>query len=143
MHPGTSWGPGRAGGASREASDDRSAGAGRARPGRVLLAEERQHVLRRLVGDRERLDAELLLGLQRGEAGRGLLHVRVDQRADAVLQRVGLLRQEGVLRLDPGLGGTEGRRRGVRGVDQGVDRRPGVVGADGQRGAERLEVLRP
>ena len=123
----------------------------RSRPGRagpapagVRLAEERQHVLRRLVGDRERLDAELLLGLQRGEAGRGLLHVRVDQRADAVLQRVGLLRQEGVLRLDAGLRRAEGRRGGVGGVEQRVDGVEVVVGVVGQgeRRAERLEVLR-
>ncbi len=58
-----------------------------------------------------------------------------------VFSESGLLAQEVVLRLDAGLGGTEGRRGGDRGVDQGVD----VVRrrrADGQRRAERLEVLR-
>ena len=120
-----------------------SAGAGQRppRPG-ALQRNSDEHVLRRLVGDRERLDAELLLGLQRGEPGRGLLHVGVDQRADAGLQRIRLLAEEGVLRLDPRLRGTEGSSGGVGAVDQGVNRVEvgrRVVGQR-ERGAKDLEI---
>ena len=55
-------------------------GASPARP--HCLAEERQQILRGLVGDRQRLDGELLLGLERPQLGALRLHVRVHQRAD-------------------------------------------------------------
>ena len=42
------------------------------------------------VGDRQRLHAELLLGLQSGQVGAFLRHVRVHQVADARGQGVGL-----------------------------------------------------
>src|SRR5260221_1638942 len=54
-----------------------------------LLAEERQHGARALVGDRQRLDAELLLGLQRLKVGAFGREVGVDQLPDAGGQRVG------------------------------------------------------
>src|SRR6478736_1436367 len=74
--------------------------AGRAPPGtrpaknvawtvlRLRLAEERQDRLRVAVGDRQRLDAELLLDLQSLEAGRFLVHVGVDELADAAVDGV-------------------------------------------------------
>ena len=62
------------------------------------LAEQRQDRLRRLVGDRQSLDAKLLLDLQGLQRGAFLGHVGVDQVADAGRQRVGQLLGEG--RLD-------------------------------------------
>jgi hypothetical protein len=62
------------------------------RPDLTELAEERQDQRRRLVGDRESLRAELLLDLQRLEAGRFLRQVSVDEVADALFDGVGELR---------------------------------------------------
>src|SRR3954469_4586530 len=62
------------------------------------LAEQGENGLRRLVGDGQRLDAQLLLDLQRLEMGTFLRHVGVDQVADALSQGVGQLLGEG--RLD-------------------------------------------
>ena len=70
-------------------------------PSKMPSAEQLHKVLSCRIGDRKRLDAQLLLRLQSGQAGRGFFHVRVDHRADASLQRVGLLGQEVVLRFDP------------------------------------------
>src|SRR6185312_10850781 len=70
-------------------------GAGGARrsgpPPRTRLAEERDDGLRRLVGDRQRLHAQLLLDLQRLEHRALVGHVGVDQVADAGGQRIGQL----------------------------------------------------
>jgi hypothetical protein len=53
-----------------------------------LLLEQAQDVLRAGVGDRQRLDAELLLHLQRREPCRFFFHVGVDQAADAAVESV-------------------------------------------------------
>src|SRR5690606_30182835 len=66
----------------------------------VVLAEERQDVLRRGVGDGERLDAELLLHLQRLQLGGLLFHVGVDQLADAARDGVRQRADEVVLDVD-------------------------------------------
>ena len=49
------------------------------------LAEQRQDALAVLVGDRERLNTELLLGLERLKAGRFRVHVGVDELADTAV----------------------------------------------------------
>ena len=48
----------------------------------LLLTEELKDVFRVGIGDRQRLDAELLLGLERLQTGRLLVHVRIDETAD-------------------------------------------------------------
>src|ERR1700712_1058138 len=57
---------------------------------RVVLAEQRQDRLRRGVGDRQRLDSQLLLRLQGGQLARFFFHVGVNQlantRGDGVAQ---------------------------------------------------------
>src|SRR6185312_14100076 len=63
-----------------------------------LAVEQRQDGLRRLVGDRESLNAELLLDLQGLQHGAFLRHVGVDQLAQTGGQRVGQL--GGERRLD-------------------------------------------
>ncbi|MPL60920.1 hypothetical protein SDC9_06484 [bioreactor metagenome] len=81
-------------------------------PRRVSSLEQREDVLRLLVRDRQRLDAELLLCLQRLQPGRCLFHVGIDERADAGLHRIGQLRDEIRLDAQPVLDRTEvGRRR--------------------------------
>jgi hypothetical protein len=62
-----------------------------------LLAEERQHDRRRRVGDRQGLRAQLLLNLQRLQAGRFLGEVSVDEVADTGFDRVRQLAQERLL----------------------------------------------
>jgi len=42
-----------------------------------------------LVGDRQRLDAQLLLNLKRLKAGRFLVHVGVNELADAAIEKFG------------------------------------------------------
>lgn len=69
-------------------------------PLRRSLLEQGQDGLRRLVGDRQGLDAKLLLGLQRLQAGRSFFHVGVDQRADTRFQRIGQTRHEVRLIID-------------------------------------------
>ena len=66
----------------------------------VSGAEELEDQLRVLVGDAERLDAELLLGLQCLQLGRGLVHIGIDERADAGCDRVAQIRREGRLQVD-------------------------------------------
>ena len=64
---------------------------------------------RALVGDRQRLDAELLLGLQRLQLGRGRVHVGVDEAAMPVCR---LVDERGVERARRGhavLGGADRR----------------------------------
>src|SRR5689334_1605767 len=58
-------------------------------------AEQAQDVRRRRVGDRERLDAQLLLGLQRLELGAFLGEVGVDEVAHGGVQGVLQLADEG------------------------------------------------
>ena len=58
------------------------------------LAEERQHDRRRRVGDRQSLRAQLLLHLQRLQAGRFLGEVGVDEVADTGFDRIRQLAQE-------------------------------------------------
>src|SRR3954447_22312745 len=52
------------------------------------LAEQRQDALAVLVRDRERLNAELLLGLERLKPGRFRVHVGVDELADTAVHGV-------------------------------------------------------
>jgi len=52
----------------------------------ALAAEQREDVLAGGVGDRQRLDAELLLNLQSLEAGRLGVHVGVDERRDTAIE---------------------------------------------------------
>lgn len=54
----------------------------------MRLAEQAHDGLRRLVGDRQRLDAQLLLDLQRLELGAFLGQVRVDQVTDRAFDHV-------------------------------------------------------
>src|SRR5215510_10384830 len=54
----------------------------------VGLAEERQEALAVAVGDRERLNAKLLLNLEGLQAGRFRVHVGVDELADTAGHRV-------------------------------------------------------
>jgi len=71
------------------------------RPGAGLASEERQYTLHAAVGDRERLNAQLLLNLQRLQT-RGLFtHVCVDQGPHAPINRIDQLRNEIVLHFDP------------------------------------------
>src|SRR5689334_22631505 len=60
----------------------------------LRLAEQRQDRLRRLIGDRQSLYAELLLDLQRLQRCAFVRHVGVDQLADTGGQRVGELLAE-------------------------------------------------
>src|SRR5205814_8393253 len=85
-------GSGRAGGAARSFYPDFG--------GRSAAAEERNDRLRTAVGDRQRLDAELLLHLEGLQARRFLVHVGIDQSADALVDRVGEVRQEALLGVD-------------------------------------------
>src|SRR4051794_20251822 len=73
----------------------------------VLLAEERQDRLSVRVGDRQRLDAELLLDLERLQAGRFHVHVGIDELADAAVERVHQRLGEALLDVDALLGGAE------------------------------------
>ena len=58
-------------------------------PRKRILLEQRQDGLRRLIGDRQSLDAQLLLDLQRLQPGAFLRHVGVHQVADTRVQGVG------------------------------------------------------
>ena len=51
---------------------------------RLLLAEERKNVLSAGVGDRQRLDSQLLLRLQGRQASGFFFHVGIDQPADLI-----------------------------------------------------------
>src|SRR5687768_18181537 len=66
----------------------------------VPLLEQTQDALARAVGDRERLDAELLLHLQGLQAGRLFVHVGVDELADAAFDCVHETGDERRLDLD-------------------------------------------
>ena len=48
-----------------------------------LVLEQRHDVLRGGIGNRQRLDGQLLLGLKRRQLGRFFFHVGIDQTADA------------------------------------------------------------
>src|SRR3569623_1525337 len=92
-------------------------------PEGFVLLEQRQDGLRRLIGDRQGLNAPLLLALQRLQLGAFLRLVRGDQGADARSQGIGQLLGE--RRLDRELRRTRrqlGKRRvdvGQRGLDRG------------------------
>src|SRR5690606_30048375 len=64
------------------------------------LAEQRKDVLRVRVGDRKRLDRKLLLRLQSLETRRFLVHVSVNQTANALVEGSGKLRSEVFLETD-------------------------------------------
>lgn len=82
-----------------------------------FLLEERQDVLRLRVGNRQRLDGQRLLGLQRGQLGAGGRHVSVGQGADAVGQVVGDGRAVGAHVLDDVAVGAERRGDEGHGLD--------------------------
>ena len=71
--------------------------------------------------DRQGLDTELLLDLQRLKPCRGRFEIGIDERAYTGLERVGELRDEARLQVDPGLVRTEGSRRVDCCVDEGID----------------------
>src|SRR6185436_13525343 len=76
-------------------------------------AEQRQDRLRVAVGDRQRLNAELLLDLKGLQTGRLLVHVGIDQCADALVDRVAQVGEEALLSVDTRLGGAKrGSTRG-------------------------------
>ena len=91
-------------------------------PGRTNLAEERQDGLRRLVGDGERLDTQLLLDLQRLESCAFLGQVGIDQIANSLLQRITQAGHETLVYLKGFRGRTKLRKRGVQIVERGLDR---------------------
>src|ERR1019366_8894369 len=68
-------------------------------PHALDLPEETQEDRARLVGDRQRLDAKLLLGLQGGQLSAFLAEVGVDQVADPGVQGVLQVLNEGQLVL--------------------------------------------
>src|SRR6201985_530291 len=116
------------------------------------LVEQRQDGLRRLVGDRQSLNAQLLLDLQRLQRRAFLRHVGVDQLADTGGQRVGQRLAE--RRLDRGLlhasgelgeSGVHGRKhrrqRGNQRRPLGL-RRDGGGALQGEDRARQLQVLR-
>src|SRR5215471_5070977 len=72
------------------------------------LSEQGQDGARALVGDRQRLDAELLLGLQRLQVGALRREIRIDQLADAAGEGVGQRLDEVGLGLDLVGRGAEG-----------------------------------
>ena len=108
--------------------------------GSSLALEQRQDALGVRIGDRQRLDAELLLHLQRLQPGRFLVHVGVDELADAAVDGVHQDRGRALLQVDALLGGAErrSRRRSSpwRRVDdlQHLGDLRVVVADDGQRG---------
>src|SRR5690606_3310560 len=98
-----------------------------------LAAEQRQDVLVRRVGNRQSLNAELLLNLQGRQTCRFLAHVSIDERANALFDGVLQTRQEARLAVDLRLGSTEcscaSRQRaesGFYGFKGGID----VIGAN-------------
>src|SRR5689334_9388754 len=106
-----------------------------------LLPEERQHCRRRLVGDRQRLNAELLLCLQRLQAGTFLRQVGVDEVTDTVGQAVRQLGHEVLMdaellavRAELGQGQVQ---RVQRALDSRDHRARIAGGRDRVRGADR------
>src|ERR1700761_1305056 len=110
------------------------------------LAEQGENGLRRLIGDRQSLNAKLLTDLQGLQLGALLRHVRVDQVADALSQGVGQLLGEGC--LDRELRGARrqlGQGRvdvGQRGLDRGHQRRSLGLGGDRGGGLHRHDGAR-
>src|SRR6185312_2988107 len=81
-----------------------------AKPQSLLAAEERENVLARLVGNAERLDAELLLDLEGLQPGRFLVHVSIDELRNARRDRVPQSGNEVRLQIDALLVGAEAGR---------------------------------
>ena len=112
-----------------------------------FLLEELQDHLAVLVGDRERLHAELLLRLQSLQAGRGLVHVGIDEGAHAGGQVVGQSADELLLRLEQVLVRAQDRRslgdirnRGVDVLDsQGIILPSSVFRVIGRPAPSRIE----
>src|SRR5262245_33712605 len=71
------------------------------------LAEQRQQGLAVAVGDRQRLDTELLLDLEGLQTGRLSVHVGVDQLTDTAGHRVHQRLHEVAVVLDAVLDGAE------------------------------------
>src|SRR5262249_39057718 len=95
-----------------------------------------QDALRRRVGDRERLHAQLLLDLQGAQAGRLFFHVRVDEAADAGGERVRQRLHEVALDAQPVL-----HRAELRGGGRGrADRRLDSGERGGRRNVERADA---
>ena len=101
----------------------------------LASAEQRQDVLARRIRDRERLDAQLLLNLQRLQTCRLRTHVGVDQRGDASIDGAHQVGHEILLNIDAFFGGAQTRRRRghfrqcrVHGLDIIFDVRIGGIG---------------
>src|SRR5271163_1668842 len=92
---------------------ERTAGRKGPPPHAIGLTEETEQHRARLVGDRQRLDAKLLLGLQGGQLSAFLAEVGVDQIADAGVERVLQVLHEGQLVLQGGRAGAEHAQRAV------------------------------
>ena len=75
------------------------------------LAKQLEDHLGRLVRDRQRLDAELLLHLQRLQSRRYEVQIRIYEPANTVVDRGLQACNEGLLELDAGLARAKGRRR--------------------------------
>src|SRR5690606_42052396 len=83
------------------------------------LAEQAEQRVRLLVGDRQRLDVQLLANLQGLQGGALRSHVGVDQGAKALLGRIDEVVDEALLQRDrTGLGSNLRRER----VDQQLQR---------------------
>jgi hypothetical protein len=102
------------------------------------LTEQRQHVLRVGVGDRQSLDTKLLLCLQSFQAGRFLVHVRVDQTTDTlVIESIRLETKSSCIeirlltRTEVGSGVSHLREHRVDNTDHVVDL--GIGGGRSQR----------
>ena len=85
------------------------------------LTEQGQNVLRTLVGDRQRLDAELLLCLQSLETGRFLVHVSVNQLTHTTVNCVTQSRHKVFLQVDAAFHGTQGGCSIGDIVESGID----------------------
>jgi hypothetical protein len=86
------------------------------------LAEQAQQGRARVVGDRQRLHTQLLLGLQGGQSGGFLGEIRVDQVAGPRFQGVLELLGEGQLTLIRLGVGTDRLELGSPAVDSRLDR---------------------
>src|SRR5665213_3605590 len=84
------------------------------------LAKETEENRARLVGDRQRLDAKLLLGLQGGQLSAFLAEVGVDQVADPGVQGVLQVLNEGQFVLQGRGPGAELAQRAVGLGDRGL-----------------------
>ncbi|CUW92482.1 hypothetical protein AGR2A_Cc30331 [Agrobacterium genomosp. 2 str. CFBP 5494] len=94
------------------------------------LTEERENALGVVVGDRQGLNSKLLLGLKGLQLGGFFVHFRVDEAADALVERVSQLVDEVFLQFDAHLDRAEVGGGGCHALELLVD--------EGNHGVERL-----